>query len=644
MNPSHTDAENDPPSRAPEDAARPALVETQAQRAAFAQGEAFTALAREVWIVLDAQGGVVWSNAAAVRCFGARLLTSNATPCPWAELVHPSERAKSRAEFGARAVAAQPGAPFDLTMIDAAGSARVFSWSVRAQSDARGHSRGFLCAGIDVTREHELAVTAERAGSRAQAILAGLLDPMISIDAHGTIQAASDSVERVFGYAPLELIGRNVNVLMPEPHRSSHDSYLAHYRATGETGIIGRTREFEVVRKDGAVIICALSVSRADPADGRGAVFTGTFRDITERTQAVRALAESERRYRAIFDEAFALVGLLSPDGRVLDANHAALAAIGLRREDVVGRPFWETRWWSHSAETAAQVRAAVSAAALGETVRFATRIVDHRGALQDIDFSLKPIQDASGRTVFLIPEGRNISDLKRAQDKDTAVLRSLAGIGESAALLAHEIKNPITAVNTALRAVAAELGADQRAVLEDLVVRMQRIEQIMRGTLSLAKPLALREVRCDAGQLFAEALEQLAPLTARSRALARLAIQTGGVRFSADPTLMQEVLVNLITNAIEAGGEGTRLQLTAGFQPDGGAVLAVENDGPPIPEAAFDTLFRPFATSKPDGNGLGLALSKKILEEHGGTLYAERGRTSGARFELKLPPARSLK
>ena len=221
-------------------------------------------------------------------------------------------------------------------------------------------------------------------------------------------------------------------------------------------------------------------------------------------------------------------------------------------------------------------------------------------------------------------------------------MLRSLASIGESAALLAHEIKNPITAVNTALRAVAAELGADQRAVLEDLVLRMQRIEHMMRSTLSLAKPLTLHASVCDAGHLFADALEQLAPLSTRMRCVARLDIKPGGLRFTDDPSLFQEVLVNLITNAIEAGGEGTRIQLSARVESDGATLLAVENDGPPISDSAFATLFRPFMTTKPDGNGLGLPLCKKIVEEHGGTLSAAERRLHGARFEIRLPPERN--
>lgn len=484
-----------------------------------------------------------------------------------------------------------------------------------------------------------------RSETRLRAILDGLQDPMVSIDDHGTITAASDSVRRVFDYAPAELIGRNVNVLMTEPHRSSHDGYLESYRRTGTTGIIGRTREFDVVRKDGRVITVALSVSRADPEDGQRAVFTGTFRDVTELKDAHRRLAESERRFHAIFDHAFQFVGLLSPDGTLLEVNLAALEAVGARREDMIGRPFWRTRFWSHSAELAAQVERAVAQAAAGEFVRFEARHVSPDGSIVEVDFSLQPVRDENGRVVLLIPEGRDISALKRAQRSETAMLRAFATIGESAALLAHEIKNPITAVHMALRAVADQLGEDNREILEDLVARMQRIERMMQRTLSLAKPIELKPATIGVAELCARALAQVRDDVERAGAQVVTKVDPPGVRFQVDPQLVEEVLVNLLSNAIEAraGADAppgpAHVRMEARRQADGGLLLAVEDDGPGITSSAAGQIFKPFYSTKRKGNGLGLAICRKIVEEHGGTIGIV-ARNPGARFEIRLPKA----
>lgn len=135
----------------------------------------------------------------------------------------------------------------------------------------------------------------ESALARYEAVLASTLDPVITIDCFGTIIAASRSVERVFGYAPDELVGQNVSVLMPEPHRSNHDRYLARYRGTGETNILGRTREFEAVRRDGARIPVELSVSRVDVPGQRLPLFTGIIHDISERKEIETRLAHYQQ-------------------------------------------------------------------------------------------------------------------------------------------------------------------------------------------------------------------------------------------------------------------------------------------------------------------------------------------------------------
>lgn len=471
-----------------------------------------------------------------------------------------------------------------------------------------------------------------------RALLAAVLDPTIAIDISGTIITASASVEKVFGYRPEELYGRNIKMLMPEPHRSRHDSYLVHYSNTGVTGILNRTREFEVLHKHGHAITIELSVARAEMPGGEP-LFIGSFRDITQRKAAELALAESERRFRAIFDSSYQYMGLLRVDGTVLEVNQTSLDAVGGQRQDAIGRKFWDTAWWGVSEPGAERVKQAVEQAARGEFVRFEAQLRGSAGELVTVDFSLKPVRDADGEVVLLIPEGRNISELKRAQRAETAMLRALATIGENAAMLAHEIKNPITAVNVALRAVAKQLGEDDRAVLEDLVTRMQRLEALMRRTLSFTKPLDLRLAEFDLRELIDAAVKSQRPEIVRRGGDVRIEVQPG-LRLRADRQLVDEVLTNLIRNALEAVGDGARVAISARAVP-GGALVAVEDNGPGIAESLKLSLFRPFSTTKAKGTGLGLAFCRKVVEEHGGTIDALTSSLGGARFELRLPNPR---
>jgi PAS domain S-box-containing protein len=475
--------------------------------------------------------------------------------------------------------------------------------------------------------------------ARWRAILAGMPDPVVTIDPHGTIQSANDSCLTGFGYEPRELIGRNITVLMTEPHRSAHDGYLKRFRETGDLDSLGWSRELPVLRKDGREIECEIAVSRIEVADQDEPLYCGSFRDITTRRRAERALAESERRFHAIFDQEVQFVGLLDPDGTMLEANRASLDAVGATRDEVVGKYFWDTPWWAHSASAREHLIRSVQRAAAGEFVRFETKHRAVDGRLLNIDFSLKPFRDEAGRVVLLLPEGRDITDVKQAQQRELAMMRAFADIGESASLLAHEIKNPITAVNAALRAVAGRLEQDDQEVIVDLVARMQRLESLMRRTLTLARPLEVRSEPCDVTGLLTASVEPLRPELEDVELEISVGVDCPPVL--ADAALMDDVLTNLLRNALEAVRPAGRIRLKAEPHEDR-VLLLVDDDGPGIPENLLATLFKPFVSTKAGGTGLGLAIVRKVVEAHGGTVGVHNSPLGGARFELGLPAVKS--
>lgn len=132
---------------------------------------------------------------------------------------------------------------------------------------------------------------------------------------------------------------------------------------------------------------------------------------------AYSSVRGSERKARAMFNAAFGFTGLLSLDGRLLEANQTALDFAGVSFSDVTGKPFWETPWWSHSTKVQGDLQAAIRSAAEGNVVRFEATHPAADGAMHTIDVSLKPILDEQGRAVLLIVEGRDISDRKRAEE-----------------------------------------------------------------------------------------------------------------------------------------------------------------------------------------------------------------------------------
>jgi len=481
-----------------------------------------------------------------------------------------------------------------------------------------------------------------RSEARLRAVLSGMLDGLITINAYGTIQDLSDSAGAMFGYSTDELLGQNIKLLMPEPHRSNHDDFLAHYRETGSTWILGSTREFEVLRKDGTPFPVELSVARIDVPDGGEPLFCGSFRDITERKANERRLEESEARFRAIFNQEFQFVGLLRPNGTILEINQTALTAAGIERDTVIGMEFWKTPWWSEAVHAPERLEHMIARAAGGELVREQIEYFALGAQQRLFDFSLKPVYNSFGSVIYLIAEGRDITELKRSQERESDMQKALATVGESAAILAHEIKNPITAVNLALRAVADKLGENEEEVLQDLVRRMQTLEGMIRRTLSFVKPIDSKPELIRPAELAehvaAHAQRQLAPCHIELE----LPDKLRDVELQADPLLLGEVLTNLLHNAREAiEGEGT-IWIKLVRARDGHLRLSVEDDGPGVPASMRDEIFRPFYTTKSKGNGIGLALSRRIMERHGGTLQLDQSAHGGARFYLDFPVAAS--
>ena len=138
-------------------------------------------------------------------------------------------------------------------------------------------------------------------------------------------------------------------------------------------------------------------------------------RRTAELQREVQLRRESEQKTRAVLDQTFEFIGMLTPDGVLLDVNRTALDFAGIERTEVLGKPFWETPWWIHDRELQGKVLQAVRSAAHGRPVRFDATHRDRTGSIRHIDFSVKPVYDEQGKLIFLVPEGRDVTEAHQA-------------------------------------------------------------------------------------------------------------------------------------------------------------------------------------------------------------------------------------
>ena len=356
-----------------------------------------------------------------------------------------------------------------------------------------------------------------------QSILATVPEGMVVIDANGIIQSFSKTAERLFGYNETEVIGRNVNILVPEPDRSRHDGYIRRYQATREARIIGKGRVVTGERKDGSIFPMELAIGEMKSGDR--VFYTGFINDLTE-------------------------------------------------RQDTLTR-------------------------------------------------------------------------LRELQSELVHVSR-LTAMGEMASTLAHELNQPLAAISNYMNGARRLLASSKAPVMPKALEGLDKAaEQALRAG-QIIRHLRNFVVRGETEKK----VESISKLIDEASALALVGARQQGVvtRFRIDQDIppvvvdrvqIQQVLVNLLRNAIDSMQGSERRELLVEATTSGPMVaIAVADTGPGISPDIADRLFQPFVTTKRNGMGVGLSISRTIAEAHGGRLDIAESMLGGATFRLLLPKA----
>jgi two-component system sensor kinase FixL len=359
-----------------------------------------------------------------------------------------------------------------------------------------------------------------------KSILDTVPDAMIVIDEDGIMRSFSAAAERMFGFSAQEALGKNVKILMPEPHREQHDYYIARYLATGEKRIIGIGRVVVGLRKDGSTFPMELSVG--EMRSGTQRFFTGFVRDLTERQDAERRLQELQ---------------------------------------------------------------------------------------------------------------------------SELVHISRLSAMGEMASTLAHELNQPLSAITSYIggtRRLLAERGDTE---IEPSLEALSKAGEQARRAGEIIRRLREFVARGDSeigvervGKLIEEA--STLALVGAKQAGVEVAIRTdpNADLVMADRVQIGQVLLNLIRNAIDAMEESPRrkLAITSRALPGGFVEIAVSDTGSGMSEEVRRQLFRPFFTTKAHGMGVGLSISRTIVESHGGEIGAAANPDGGTTFRFTLPVAQA--
>ena len=495
--------------------------------------------------------------------------------------------------------------------------------------------------------------TANRAGLEFRSLLDAAVDAIIVIDHRGRVEQFSLSAERVFGYKSAEVVGRNVSMLMPEPYRSEHDGYVERYTTTGEARIIGIGREVRAQRKDGTVFPCDLAVGQV--VEAVPPRFIGFIRDITLRKQADERLRRSETELRLAQE-------LANLGNYVIHHDHAEPDYYSPQLHRILGVAAMDDtvplttllRLWVHPSDRE-KLDEALDALQSGEgACDVEYRVVRSDGTTRYLHHVAQLTRDAQGQPLRHVGTVHDVTDRRQTED-DARQLQErlthfsrLSTMGEMAAGLAHEINQPLSAIamyaqaaQRFMRAPARE-DADVLEALEQINAQALRAGEVIRRLRNFVKNREVKREPVDCNRLL-EDLRTLADTDARlNNVRLRIDDQPHLPTVYADPIQLQQVVLNLVRNAIDAMAEVPESQreivLSARLLPEGEIEVVVADHGTGLAPGATEHLFNPFFTTKSSGTGLGLAISRSIVRAHGGRLWHTPNERTGARFHFTLP------
>jgi PAS domain S-box-containing protein len=384
---------------------------------------------------------------------------------------------------------------------------------------------------------------------RLSAIINTTVDGIIVIDGHGLIESFNPAAERLFGYAESEVVGRNVSVLMPPPFRDEHDHYLARYQSSGRAAIIGTGREVRGRRKDGSVFPLHLSVGEM-VIDGQRK-FTGVLHDLTARVELEERLRASEAKWRAVIESAIDGIVVIDSRGAIEAFNPAAARMFGYAEAEVIGRnvnvlmpsPYHE----QHDGYLARYL-----ATADPQIIGRGREVTGRRK-----DGTTFPLHLSVGETVT---EGERrftgiLHDLtaRVALEERLREQSALAKLGEMAAVIAHEVKNPLAGIRGAVQVIGGRLPAHSTdaQMMKEIVSRIDSLDGLMKDLLQFARPPKPRYQPTDIEAL----VKATADLLQRDEGLARVRIDVTGSAKSvpADPEMLKMVFQNLLINGAHA-------------------------------------------------------------------------------------------
>lgn len=509
--------------------------------------------------------------------------------------------------------------------------------------------RGFL---MDVSQRKRAEATARASEARLRQLIEQAPDAIIAVRSEGQVAFVNRQAERMFGYRRSELVGLSFERLVPgQPDVKRLMATQGEGRSHEPGGTGDTAAPITGMCRDGRTFPAEINFSLLETDEGL--VIVNTVRDITERLAAETALRQSEERLRIAATLGADIIAEVDIETGDVEWFGQVDEALGFERgefprtiDGLAGQLHPEDQ-----ERVTAEVEREVVELGRGLSAEF--RIGAKGGAYRHWSVRVAPRRDGERRPTKFIAVCSDVTEqiaaraeALRHRDALAHVAR-VSSLGELTGTLAHELNQPLAAMLSDAQAALRLLDRDPpdvpqiREVLRDIVADDRRASAIIQRLRDMMRRAPAAPERIDLCQVVREVREIMRSGLV-TRAITIVPDFAGDLPVVvADRIQIQQVVVNLVTNAMQAMNGMTHARLTLGVKgrDDGWQVVSVTDTGPGIAAQALETMFEPFTSSRSGGLGMGLSISRSIVESHGGQIWAENRPAGGATVSFGLPP-----